>query len=202
MTDEDEFRASADWMEETARRWQSRTRAIREVDWVAERAVEHWRKDDLNFYLCDNPSHAEFKKLAELKIIRDHTMDIGKWNGYVRFPKLPGVLPGCNGIYTYVPVHGGITYFQEWADGSVTYGFDTSHAYSGAAPIYDMDWMKLETESMGRSIRIAARFERYYLAADEDNAKKARVLDRMGKFLPVEVSGNLGVMLNLFTGEL
>jgi hypothetical protein len=65
-----------------------------------------------------------------------------------------------------------------------------------------MGWMRLETESMARGIQIAGRFERYYLNAQDDNGKKARVLDRMGKFLPVEVQGKLGVIINLLKGEL
>jgi hypothetical protein len=200
MAEEDEFGATTERLEEMSRCWQAQTRAVKPVDFVAARAVEHWTKDDLDFYICESPVWPEFKHLTDIGIL--HTMTCGQWNGYVRFPKLPGILPGFHGIYTYVPVHGGITFFQEWADGSVTYGFDTAHAYSGAAPIFDIDWIKFETESMGRSIRIAARFERYYLAAGDDNTKKARVLDRMGKFLPLEITGNFGTMLNLLTGEL
>lgn len=196
MEDWDEPEINIAWMDEMVRKWQSRTRAVMPVDLVAERAVEHWTKDGLDFYLRENPAW------AELGILREHVLEIGRWNGYARFHKLPGILPGIGGIYTYVPVHGGITFFQEWADGSVTYGFDTAHAHSGESPIGDVDWMKLETESMARSIRIAARFERFYLAAGDDNQKKARVLDRMGKFLPLEIRGNIGTMLNLLTGEL
>jgi hypothetical protein len=201
MREDDDLQASLEWMEDFSRRMQAQTRGVREVDFIAAEAVEHWTKDGLDFYLCENRAWAEFKKMAAMGL-GDHTMEYGQWNGYVRFPKLPGILPGYGDIYTYVPVHGGITYFQEWADGSVTYGFDTSHSHSGECPIHDMDWMKLETESMGRSIRIAARFERYYLAAGDDNRKKARILHRMSEFLPVEISGNIGVILNLLKGEL
>jgi hypothetical protein len=188
---------------ELTRRFDARTRAIRPVDIIAEVAVEHWQKDGVDLYICEAPSWQEMQSMQLLHALRgEMTRYFGRWNGYCKFAKLPGLIPGFNGIYTYVPVHGGLTYFQEWADGSVTYGFDTSHAYSAESPIDDLGWMHLETESMARSIQIAARFERYYLNAGDSNKKKGRVLDRMGKFLPVEISGNFGVMLRLLGGEL
>lgn len=195
-------------LEELQRRREAASRAVRDVDFIAESAVEHWTKDGLDFYLCENrawqgmQSRAVRDALKSVSDLSDPMLDFGQWNGYVKFPKLPGILPGYRGIYTYIPVHGGLTFFQEWADGSCTYGFDCCHGYSGHSPIKDKDWVKLEAESMGRSIRIAARFEKYYLKAGDDNRKKARVLDRMGQFLPVELGGNTGIMFNLLGGEL
>jgi hypothetical protein len=170
--------------------------ALIEVDFIAEKAVEHWQKDGLDFFICEN------RVWGELQQFKYTDLSVGRWNGYVKFPKLPGETPGYRGIYTYLPVHGGITFFQEWTDGSVTYGFDTGHVWSKESPIDDLGWVRLETESMGRSIQIAARFEKYYLRAGDNNQKKARVLERMGKFLPVEVEGNFGIMLRLLSGEL
>jgi hypothetical protein len=187
------------------RRLESRKRAVVEVDFIAKRAIEHWEKDGLDFYLCETPIKEDLEKMKdipELKKAHSLLRRLGELNGYVCFPKLPGLIPGYHGIYTYVPVHGGITFFQEWADGSCTYGFDTGHSDSYKSPIRDKGWMKLETESMARGIQIAARFEPYYLKAGEDNQKKARVLDRMGKFLPLVIMGNFGAMMNLLSGDL
>lgn len=179
-----------------------------ETDLIADQAWLCWSKDGLRFFLCESPVWKESegikreqpKLYAELRSLSQ----FGRFNGYVRFPKLPVVAPGIHGILDYVPVHGGITYCQEWWDGSVTYGFDTAHAWSMEMPeiVNDVDWMMQETESMGRAIQIAARFEHYYLQADEDNERKARVLDRMGKFLPVYPFDKMHIMLNLMRGEL
>lgn len=188
-------------LEAMNRRREAESRAVIEVDFIAEGATEHWVKDGLDFYICQNALWDELM-LTQRITGYDYAKRFGQWNGYVKFPKLPGLIPGWRGIYTYVPVHGGITFFQEWADGAVTYGFDCAHAWSGQSPVHDLGWVRLETESMARSIRIAARFERYYLRAGEDNNKKARVIDRMGKFLPVDPRDNFGVMLNLLGGEL
>jgi hypothetical protein len=178
------------------------------TDVIADQAWIGWSKDDLRFFLCESPVWLEFQEMKQKDPALYYRLSSlsrpGRFNGYVRFPKLPMVAPGLRGILDYIPVHGGLTFFQEWWDGSVTYGFDTGHLVSMEMKeiINDVEWMMAETESMGRSIQIASRFERYYLNAGEDNDKKARVLDRMGKFLPVNVRDNLGIMLNLLCGDL
>ena len=190
-------------LDELIAKREAQTRAIQEHDFIDANATERWTKDGVDFFICENASWPELKKCADLGIISEmRPLEFGRWNGYARFPKLPGLIPGYKGIYRYVPVHGGITFFQEWVNGSVTYGFDCAHAHSGESPIDDIGWMKLETESMARGIQIAARFERYYLNAGDSNEKKLRVIERMEKFLPLEIGGNMGVMLNILTGEL
>lgn len=180
--------------------WQTRTRAVLEVDMVAEKAVEHWQKDGLDLFLCNNPAFETFEKLRR-EIPDFHGIDCGPWNGYARFAKLPGCLPGYKGIYSYVPVHGGITYFQEWANGSVTYGFDTSHYNTDQFPVADQAWMKQQTEQMAHGICVAARFEPYYLRHD-DEEKKRRVLLHMQRFLAVDLQDNFGALLRVIGGEL
>jgi len=204
MTDESFLPEINEIIDRLARRIEARTRAVVDVDFIAAGAAEHWQKNEVDLYICESPAWAEFKEAyAAGVLMRDHSKTHGRWNGYARFPKLPGVLPGREGIYTYVPVHGGITFFQEWADGSVTYGFDCGHLWSHESPIKELGWVRLETESMARGIQIAGRFERFYLNAGDDNEKKARVLGRMGKFLPVEdIRSNLGIVINLLKGEL
>lgn len=178
------------------------------TDVIADAAWMCWSKDGLRYFLNESPVWLEFQEMKQkdsaLYCRLSSFSRPGRFNGYVRFPELPMVAPGIQGILDYVPVHGGLTYFQEWWDGSVTYGFDTGHLVSMEMGeiINDVGWMMAETESMGRSIYIASRFERFYLNAGDDNHKKARVLERMGKFLPVDPLGNLGIMLNLLSGEL
>jgi hypothetical protein len=201
--DDDRYEEMAAQMDELIARQEARTRAVQEHDFIAKTATEHWTKDGIDFFICESPVWPELKKCADECIISGmRLLEFGRWNGYARFPKLPGILPGRGGIYSYVPVHGGITYFQEWANGSVTYGFDCAHGHSSEAPIDDIGWIKLEAESMARGIQIAARFERYYLNAGDSNEKKLRVLTRMEQFLPLEIGGNMGVMLNILKGEL
>jgi hypothetical protein len=177
-------------------------------DFIADDAWLCWSKGELRFFLCESAMYMEFEKVRRqspelASRLSDLLSGFGRFNGYVRFPALPVVAPGMHGIIDYVPVHGGITFFQQWWDGSVTYGFDTGHAVSLEHPeiLNDLEWMMTETESMARGIQIAARFERFYLNAGDDNKRKARVLGRMGKFLPVE-DLSISMMLNLLQGEL
>jgi len=177
------------------------------TDFIADRAWLCWKKGDLRFFLCESAVYREGLRLQQeqpdlyeqLSIYKE----VGRFCGYVRFPSLPLIAPGYRGIATYVPVHGDITFFQDWWDGSVTYGFDTAHLVSqeNIEIVSDVDWMMAETESMARGIQIAARFEPYYLRATT-NARKAVVLERMAKFLPFELHGHMGAMLNLLGGEL
>ena len=175
------------------------------TNWILDNAWLCWRKDDLILSLCESPVWHDFERMKVLcpELFNPELMRVGRFNGYVTFPKLPVVAPGYRGILTYVPVHGGITYCQDWWDGSFTYGFDCGHAHSGEMGeiINDVDWMMHETESMAHGIQVAARFEPYYLRAEGDDAK-ARVLDRMGQFLPLEVQGNFGAMINVMFGGL
>jgi hypothetical protein len=209
-------------LEAMQRNLDQRNRALVQDDFIGPEAVESWEYLGATCFIVRNRMHAGMKvaemiiadKLAQAKqdmddiarklnltghLITNSILDGGEYNGYCRFPKLPGEATGYGGIYTYVPVHGGLTFFQEWIDGSVTYGFDTSHFNSSEA-LCTLPWMREQTEQMVRGILIAARFEKYYLRAGNDNDKKGRILDRMARFLGNDL--NTGVMLNLLSGEL
>lgn len=181
----------------------------KEKCFAEEHAVETWQKDDVTFYICESRLAEEKRRMRadprpEVRDILNGSLNLtGDYCGYARFPK-PLLAPGMKGIATYVPVHGGITLFQEYTDGSVMYGFDCGHLVSSEMVeiLNDRAWLRAECESMARGLRIAARFEPFYLRAGESNEKKARVLNHMQKFLPVEIGGNTGVMLNLLMGEL
>lgn len=187
-------------------------------NFIEEHAFLCWKSkvlyegEPLRCYLVESPLHAERERMkvdlpevyARVYGISRSLARMGRFNGYVQFPKLPVVAPGYKGILDYVQVHGGITYFQDWWDGSVTYGFDTAHTQSMEMfeIVNDLDWMMQETEAMARGIMIAARFEPYYLRANDDNQKKARVLDRMSHFTQIDPSSNVAVMINLLSGHL
>jgi hypothetical protein len=184
------------------------------VNIISDDAFLCWKSEapemkGLRFYLCASRVWESFQKMdsdpdPEIRRIgARYSAEFGKYNGYVQFPNLPTVAPGYKGILAYVPVHGGITYFQQWWDGSVTYGFDTGHSHSEemGETINDMGWLMAEAESMARNILIVARFEPYYLNARTEE-RKAVVLNRMNRFLQIDVMGNMGVMLNLLSGEL
>lgn len=166
---------------------------------ISDEAILCWRYEDVRCYLTANHLYGSGEKLKKLHpyLAMPH---FGKYNGYAQFDKLPLVAPGYKGIAEYVHVHGGITYFRQWHDGSCTYGFDTSHAWSGEIPD-DIEWMMSETEAMVRGIRIAARFEPYYLNARTEE-RKAVVLTRMDKFMNINVGENMGVMMRLLSGDL
>lgn len=112
--------------------------------------------------------------------------------GYVTFPKRPFREQGYDGILTYVPVHGGITYAHEEKDGSFTYGFDCAHSGDKTLNPYrsfdsiDHFWateeVVAETEKLARSLQVAIKYEKRYLT-NISNKGKAKVLDEYHKAL-------------------
>ena len=78
------------------------------MEYPESKALETWKHDDLVF-----------------SIVQHSTLN--HYCGYVRFPKKPVREMGYNGILTYVPVHGGITFADSGKDGSMVYGFDCGH---------------------------------------------------------------------------
>lgn len=168
-------------------------------EYPEEKALETWQVDGLT---CS--------------IVRQRS---GHLCGYVRFPNRPLRENGYDGILTYVPVHGGITYAAQDDDGSMVYGFDCSH--SGDAPpieheseiglryrdptahVWTEDEVRPETERMARGIALAAKYEERYLLAAE-NEEKASTIDEFTAELgvPLDVSDNFGVMINVLGGKL
>lgn len=127
--------------------------------------------------------------------------------GYCTFPKRFAVEGGYDGILTYVPVHGGITYADE-SDDSMTYGFDCGHCDDENNPqLRDIEWLKGECERMASAIKIAAEYEPEYLLA-KTNKEKARILEEYHKKTETElgaefdIKDNFGTMIRLLCGEL
>jgi hypothetical protein len=124
-------------------------------------------------------------------------------NGYVQFPQRPLKEQDYNGILTYVPVHGGITFACEADDGTMWYGFDTLHYNSDKYPIDDINWIKDQIRIMAEAIIIASKVERAYLRAktNEEKLKAIEKVQSVSQDQSVD-NWNFGIMLNLLSGEL
>lgn len=132
---------------------------------------------------------------------------VEKFNGYCRFPSKPVIEAGYNGMLTYVPVHGGITYAAHLA-GVSTYGFDTNHYGDEDNPLVsNIEWVEHQAWIMATGIRVAARHEAAYLRTDAPEAR-AHLLDRYHRDMVKRVGAqfslhnNFGAMLKLLSGTL
>lgn len=132
---------------------------------------------------------------------------IEQYNGYCRFKRKPVYERGYNGLLSYVPVHGGITYANHEL-GVSTYGFDTAHANDESNPLVrNLEWLEYQCVVMTESIRIAARFEPDYLKFKSSHAK-VYVIDRFHKAInkavgaKFDLTNNFGAMINAITGRL
>ena len=104
----------------------------------------------------------EFDALGEqatgylLKVDLNTDIMDGWYCGYVRFKKNPLSKPGYNGAATYVPVHGGITFFNDkYDDGSVVFGFDCAHAGdSDKEELKDEEFLTKTVENMAVAIKM------------------------------------------------
>ncbi len=138
-------------------------------------------------------------------MINSTRQKIDNFQGYTRFPKRPVYERDFEGIIKYVPAPGGITYAQQYIDGSFVYGYDTSHIGQTSVKYKDLSWHILQVEFMVDAITIAKRLERRYrlgnrrqklLVAREFN----RRLSLLGK--PIDLLDNHGLAMHLLFGEL
>jgi len=120
-------------------------------------------------------------------------------NGYVFFPKRPVREYGYDGILTYVPVHGGITYAEPYKKGMV-YGFDTLHCNSNEYPRLDKEWLISQCKIMIKGILKAAEVEDKYLRCKTNNGK-AKHCEYVMEVQP-EMERSFGVNINLLSGKL
>lgn len=91
-----------------------------------------------------------------------HT-EMGHYCGYCRLPRLVAE-SGYDGLLRYVPVHGGITYAAESANGQMVYGFDCAHAGDEDEWQWrDRRILLAEARKMNTAIWIATFFEPFYL---------------------------------------
>jgi hypothetical protein len=166
--------------------------------WVKQDAVEIFTLDGEECWYTKNPMWDEFDRLKEEEDFKFRDLLAAGYNGYVCFKQKPIIEPDFRGILTYIPVHGGITYAHHDEIGSV-YGYDSTHYDSGQFPIRDIEWTKKQILLMVLGIKMAARIEPEYLAADGDNQRRAELVQPL-----VELGDglNFGTMLNLLCGEL
>ncbi|RDI73337.1 hypothetical protein Gocc_2937 [Gaiella occulta] len=139
-----------------------------------------------------------------MSVVRHSRM--GHLCGYARFPRRPVAEDGYDGILTFVPVHGGITYAREDTDGSMVYGFDCSHYgdwtdSDRSGRVWEEDEVAEETRRMARGIKAAVAFEQPYLWAATPE-ERASVLDDYHESLgePVDISDNFGAAIKLIGG--
>jgi hypothetical protein len=163
------------------------------LEYPESKAVKVWCKRDLVLSIVKHPSQ-------------------GHYCGYVRFPKRPVREKGYEGILTYVPVHGGITYTKESEDGSMVYGFDCGHCddWSETHP-YGKKWtleeVVKETENMATAIQLATKYEKRYLQA-LTNKGKAKIIDEYHRELKQKhgiafnLNDNFRAMINVLGGIL
>lgn len=135
--------------------------------------------------------------------------------GYVAFPKRPVSEKGYGGLLTYVPVHGGITYAQEFTDGSMVYGFDCAHAGDESNPnTSDLTWLRSECLKLGLGVALAAEFEVAYgyaaldLSEDGTNDTRGAIIEayhqRLTKDYGIQfdLMNNMGAQIGVLTGRL
>jgi hypothetical protein len=148
-----------------------------------------------------------FEELTlSIQWVRDH------YCGYVRFKERPFREKGYDGILTYVPVHGGITYADQDKQGMV-YGFNCAHCGDYTGPVYEQapegykvwqeDMVIAETEKLAKGLLAAVKFEKRYLT-NISNKGKAKVIDEYHKELgeKFNVGDNFGASLKLLSGRL
>lgn len=164
---------------------------------------------------------------VKLIIVKHDTID--HYCGYAVFPSRPSREEGYNGLLTYVPVHGGITYATQREDGTMAYGFDCGHAGDDTNPdLRSLPWLLAECGRMALSIteatidrrswwlRIWQRLrygraewsiEDRYLAT-EDSEERAGIIDEYHKVLRekhgigFELQDNFGAMIGCLAGRL
>lgn len=130
----------------------------------------------------------------------------GHYNGYVTFKRRSMEQSGYDGILTYVPVHGGITYAGGSAqDYSYTYGFDCAHADDDKDPrLRDLDFLRSECYKMAKAIIIASRYECSYELRTSQRVRAGIIADYCNDIqkagIELDYSKNFGFMFRLLCG--
>lgn len=149
------------------------------------------------------PEKEAIVRLGNLSVVRQ---DSGHLCGYCRLPRLLAEAQ-YEGIVTYVPVHGGITYAVRSDTDQMVYGFDCAHVGDESNPLTrDPNWVLAEAKCMETGIAVATVFEPFYLAMGEKG--RAFVLDvyhwTLRAFFGIDfgILNNFGAMLRLLSGRL
>ena len=156
-----------------------------QLKWLRSKAIETGSIEGVEYCICKSPGYDK---------------GYGGLNGYAIFLEKPVKEPNYDGILTYVPVHGGITYCEHEPSASI-YGFDTGHYGSESVPRFDPAWVKGQIGLMVLALKLAATLEDKYLAAEDDNEARAKIAQRVMDLSPEE-GFSFGVMINLLSGQL
>lgn len=140
-------------------------------------------------------------ELEGLKCYINTGSGFGGFNGYITYPKRPLKETGYNGIATYIPVHGGLTYAHENDDKTFTYGFDSSHCDSEKYPCRNIKWIKSQIEIIKDGIELCKKLEDKYLLAEGDNKKRAKICQKVLD-INKDSERSFGVNINLLCGKL
>jgi hypothetical protein len=125
---------------------------------------------------------------------------LGTLNGYVIFPVRPVREKGYDGILSYVPVHGGIT-FAKQEGVEMAYGFDTAHHNSRDYPIGDHEWLWSECRKMVDGILKAKELEDAW-DGEEDKEKQVALAQQVYDVAPCDGGFHLGIMVNMLCGRI
>lgn len=164
-------------------------------------AVKTWEKEGLVFSIVPHTTLGLDHTLSSDEPFK--LKEIPYYCGYVRFPQRPVKEDGYNGIITYVPTHGGITYAEEFEDGTMVYGFDCAHFNDEHNPnLQDLDYITEECEMMAKYILLAAEFEGRYLATEDRGEIIDNFRDECRKLGEMDESFSMGALIALLTGKL
>lgn len=178
--------------------------------WKWKKILYRQKKDKLKRFIKNPQRNAYIKKQA----VKEGTITIDKkqyqywvvpapifdgYNGYIVFPKRPVKEKGYEGILSYVPVHGGITYANQDKLGMV-YGFDVCHFNSDEIPKTDPKWVKEQCKIMLMGILKASEVEKKYKKV-KSNEEKAEHIQKVADVNPTNNIG-FGAMINLLSGKL
>jgi hypothetical protein len=131
--------------------------------------------------------------------------NMGHYCGYATFEHRPLQEAGYDGIATWVPVHGGITYAVDKDDKGFTYGFDCGHAGDEHDPkTSNVDWLTTECERMALGLVIAVGFEEAFKNS-KTQAGLVKIIERYHEAMAAQgikfdLHDNFGAMIELFGG--
>lgn len=159
---------------------------LKNLNWLQEKAIETGRINGYKYFILEAPFENALNGYILFESKHSHT-------------KKPVLENGYNGILSYVPVHGGITFCSHSKEGSF-YGFDTIHFNSENFPRLDIKWIKSQIEIMLKGILIAKKVEKKYLQSCS-NKQKIKYCEMVFNVNPTE-EFNMGITLNLLSGRL
>lgn len=164
--------------------------------------VEYWITHNGMWY---EEQRIQARKIKLPPILSRYMKSAEGLNGYIAFLKQRPPLKlnrfdVGDGIATYIPVHGGITYTEADRLGCV-YGFDTMHFDSEAVPRTDHKWIRWQCRVLYEGLLKASALEEAYNLAAGDNSARAEICQQLIGMIP-EQGFNFGTIIKMLGGEL